>query len=718
MLLILAVICVPLPQAVAVGGIHRAQGIQRSPAYKVALGTQTIWGSGLYYHQEMLDWASKAGFDAIFYADDYNFLTNEGILNPGFENYTSSGTLTNWVNGTRGRENETLGLTSVNRTLSHTGSASLQLILESTGKHWADRYIRSGFPKSNSTRRHLFGNETFTANYYVANLMANGLPLNGTTIPSSRIKFPYSSEAWVYFEITLISTPSTLSPHSVPLRIFLVYDYKYPINRWSPREQNTTSTYYLYLSQPNSMGWTNLSVDLTKLARTLWNQTIVDYWYVETVEIGVRSITGAYVNVLFDDVSVTTPSFPYMMHYLRNQLIPNISRGKVTAYIGYRYERYNFPFALSVLGGNALAPLPDYNLTSSSDWVNLWHDVGSEGSLLVIDSPIQFGMYDRMRSRRGMGLPVADLSGPSQLQLWDWILSRGGLVMIAASNKTAAESDFDNPNLWTNRVWAQNNTESSLLEAIYLGRNYLARNSFNGEFQFDSYGFETGRPTIYIPEEGNSTVHVKVTNLPGGTVRFIANGIEIAHRQLPQTGQLDATFTFDMPKEMSYVRVEVTDDTGSTAIISNPIFFAKKPMPPNSYVYIEDPAVHLQSWSWVNYLQHKELSLDLTQVAQEFPISHYPLYINLGNGGYQIALSNSSMVGTDFYSGSLDAYVLPSQLFPGRVQLTFNPPISKVLVQVVFDLAPLYAVVLLPFAFASAYHFTLDWARRMRKRTQ
>jgi hypothetical protein len=699
------------------------------PTYKVALGTETAWGEGGYYHSEMADAASQSGFNAVFFADKDTALENSGVQDAGFENVTASGSLVNWSNFTDA--NSQIGFTQANRTLAHNGFSSLEFALENNSTSLASRYVRDT-PLNASHRLHLFGDVEFQGYLYVANMTLGKetttwettyhrthRPAGYVTIHGGNIFPIWGSEAWVYLEVTLRSTYS--SPHNTNntnLRVFFVYDYRYDFNT-SPKDQNDTSTYYLYLPPPNDAGWYHFSANLTKLASELWNQTIVDYWWVDSVELGVRSALSAHVDALFDDVSVTTDDFRSLMQYLRNVVTPDISTDKMKAYPAYLHTRTIYPVTFTVLGGNATVPLGNDSLAAPADWQKLWHEISGTGSLLLINSPVEYGMYDRMKEYNGMGLPVVDLS--DDLPLWDYILSRGGEVMIASGKMFLNESDFANPNIWTTRVWADNSSENTLLEAMYLGHSYLARNWFNGTFQLDSLGFLPGRLPIYVANQTGVLLHVRIGGISGGAVRFTRNATEIAVQQIPSSGDLERTFAFGVPDNLaaSYFRVVVTNSTGSIVVISNPIFFARRQMLPGSYIYVSNPAVQIRGWTWTDFLDQRRLSLNVTRDEQEFPVSTYEaLYLRLpaNEPRYSVKIGNVTIPANDFYDGKSGLYIVPLTGISRSlmIELSLDRSVLETLIDIGRSTALLYVLAMSPILISAAY-FALDERRKRRR---
>lgn len=690
-------------------------------AYKVALDVATLWGSGNYYHSEMLSSASKYGFDAVFFTDNRYFLDNGGVADPGFENVTSSGGLGNWDNTSLGNQGS-IGITRVNRTLTHSGSSSIELALEKQDE-WASRSVFQSWG-SQSHCPHLFGNVLLKASVYIANSRLPALKCE---------KCLASGEAWVYFQITL----STQGPHSGPLKqIYFIYEYRH---RGTPRtNQNSTSSYYLYLTPPSN-GWNDFSTNLTSLVKELWNQTIVDYWWIQSIKVGVGAGHGAYVDALFDDVSVTpTDDFASTIQYLQDSIIPSISTDTIKSYSGYSLSQSTYPSTVSILGGNTFqSPFMGTGVSSSdtidlngtNDWNRFSREVGDAGGLLLVDSPIDARTQDVMRSSyKGLNLAVVDLSG-DQL-LWDQILSGGGTVMIAASSFYHGQAAFANreqfadPDIWTTRVWAAFNSEDALLEAIYLGHSYVARNGFNGQFELDSLGFEPGRLPIYLPQGTQAAIHLKISGIPGGTVHLISQGREIINATLepsPSTGEFEQTYRFGFDGA-AYFRAVVTNKTGSPVIVSNPIFFVHKPMLSGSYIYISDPAASVQSWNFTELFTRREVSIGLTAGEPSFPVSRNgsAMYIRLPmrESRYQIKIANLTRPADSFYDNELGDYVVPlGGDLPIAIVLRLDKSLLQALVETGQGVMLLLGFVLVPFVVASVFLAVRAFAKRRGTRT-
>ena len=718
LLSLLVVASIPIQLGFAVGPSVNAGLVSPNVhAYKVALDVATLWGSGNYYHSEMLDSASKYGFDAVFFTDNRYFLEDGGVADPGFENVTSSGGLRNWDNTTLGNQGP-IGITRVNRTLTRSGSSSIELALENDHDEWASRSVFQSWG-SQSHRLHLFGNVLLKASVYVAN---SRLP------PLKCERCVGSGEAWVYFQITL----STQGPHSGPFKeIYFIYEYRH--RGTPPTNQNSTSSYYLYLTSPSN-GWNDFSTNLTPLVKELWNQTIVDYWWIQSIKVGVGAGHGAYVDALFDDVSVTpTDDFASTIQYLQDSIIPSISTDTIKSYSGYSLSQSTYPFTVSILGGNTFqSPFIGTGVSSSdtidlhgtNDWNRFSREVGDAGSLLLVDSPIDASIRDILRSSyRGLNLPVVDLSR-DQL-LWDQILSGGGTVMIAASSFYQGQAAFANrqqfadPDIWTTRVWAASNSEDALLEAIYLGHSCVARNGFNGQFELDSLGFEPGRLPVYLPQGTEAEIHLKISGIPGGTVHLISQGREVANATLepsPSTGEFEETYKFGFD-DAAYFRAVVTNKTGLPVIISNPIFLVHKPMLSGSYIYISDPAASVQSWNFTELFTRREVSIGLTAGAPSFRVSRNgsAMYIRLPmrESGYRITIANLTRPADSFYDNELGDYVVPlGGDLPIAIVLRLDKSVLQALVETGQGVMPLLGFVLSPFVIASVFLAVRAFAKR------
>jgi hypothetical protein len=671
--------------------------------YKVALDTATLWGNGNNTHSEMLDSASKQGFDAIFFADDQHFLDNVGIEDPGFENVTASGGLADWANASFG--NPVVQMARVNRTITRSGSgSSLEFAL--SGNYTDESAVPVWGAQSH--RMHLFGDVQFRASVNVVNVTLARQSITwlgyGGEIRSKLINVTWS-EAWVYFLISLRLSPySNLAPNGGSLNVYLVYDYRYPA-RTKPIGENSTSTYYLTLTRPRE-GWNDFSLNLTHLAKELWNQTVVDYGWVESVAVGVRSMGNSYVDALFDDVSITpVHGLASMIQYERDSIIPSFSGDAVKAYSGYSLSQPRLD--VSILGGSAQAE----NLQGVANWNPFSLEIRDAGSLLVLDSPISREMV-RNSSKEMQNLSVADLI--DNQPLWDELLTQGRTVMIAASDVPygqpvfAGREDFANQSAWVNDVCAETNSEQSLLEAIYLGRSYVARNGFNGRFEFDSLGFEGGRVPFYVGNNTDAVLHLTISGVEGGTVHLITSqGKEIASEQLP-IEEFDEILKLPFGGNSTYFRTVVTNSTGSLILLSNPIFYIREPMPQGSYVYISDPIASVQSWNMTDIFTHREILVKLVAGEPVFPVSTEASTIYLRpptrESRYMITIADVTRPAEDFYDNELGGYVVPlgSEL-PTTITLSLDRSLLEALVYTGEQVVPLLALVALPFGIASAY---------------
>jgi hypothetical protein len=357
-------------------------------------------------------------------------------------------------------------------------------------------------------------------------------------------------------------------------------------------------------------------------------------------------------------------------------------------------------------------------------------------------------MADMMETRR-TNLSVADLSFPDNgitRTGWDRVLSAGGMVMIAASKADHgrgpffAPENFSDADIWTTHVWADINSEHSLLEAIYLGRSYVARNGFTGQFMFDSLGFPCGRLLVFVPYENEAILHVKISGVPGGTVHIISQGNEVANAtESPSARQLEENFNLTFTGESTYFRAVVTNRTGSPIIMSNPIFYMHKPMLAGSYMYISDPAVSIQSWSFIDsfasphnltdffthrqdlteLLTRRELSMKLAAVEQMFPVSRNgsAVYVQLPTreSRYRITIANVTRPLDDFYNSELGEYVVPlNEGLPDVIVLHLDRSLLQTLSEAGQGILFLLSFVMIPIVAAGAYFSAGAWLKRRR----
>jgi hypothetical protein len=446
---------------------------------------------------------------------------------------------------------------------------------------------------------------------------------------------------------------------------------------------------------------------LTHLAKELWNQTVVDYGWVESVAVGVRSTGNAYVDALFDDVSITpVDDFASMIRYARNSIIPSLSSDAVKAYSGYSLSQRSLD--VSILGGSAQAE----DLHGVTNWNPFSLEIRDNASLLVLDSPVSRGMV-RNSTKEMQNLSVADLSADQPL--WDELLTQGRAVMIAASHVPygqpafAEQEYFANQSAWVNDVCAEANSEQSILEAIYLGHSYAARNSFNGKFEFDSLGFEGGRVPFYVGNNTDAVLHLKISGVEGGTVHLITNhGKEIATQQLPMLGEFDEILKFPFTGDSTYFRAVITNSTGSLIVVSNPIFYIREPMPQGTYVYISDPIANIQSWNMTDIFTHRQISIRLVAGEPMFPVSRNGSAIFLRpptrEPRYQITIADVTRPADDFYDNELGAYMVPLGFeLPIAITISLDRSLLEALVYTGEQVVPLLGLVVLPFGIASAY---------------
>jgi hypothetical protein len=320
-------------------------------------------------------------------------------------------------------------------------------------------------------------------------------------------------------------------------------------------------------------------------------------------------------------------------------------------------------------------------------------------------------------------LSVADLIADEPL--WDWLLTQGRTVMIAASHVSygqatfSGQEDFANQSAWVNRVCAEANSEQSLLEAIYLGHSYVARNSFNGTFEFDSLGFEGGKLPFYVGNNTDAVVHLKISGVERGTVHLITDhGKEIASEQLPMLGEFDEILKFPFGNS-TYFRAVVTNSTGSLVALSNPMFYIREPMPQGLYIYISDPIASVQSWNMTDIFTHREILIRLVAGEAMFAVSGNGNMIYLRTPAresrYRITIADATRPADDFYDNEFSGYAVPlgSEL-PIAITFSLDRSLFEALAVTAEQGGLLLALVALPFGIASAYLYLGALVRRRK----
>ncbi len=709
---------------------------------KINMGARTLWSDGGFTHDEMSAFARKTGYDSLFFADDPSlFGSFEGLADPGFEDVNSTGQLTKWQVGTLGFNNsvalaEAYHIGSPNATSyylakvkSGTHSLHLEIMNNSPAFGKASAFARAAFPEGYVFERSQIVPEhplllldlMFSMSAFVDDL---GLATSSFGPDVEYGGGPARQEfSWFYLQFNF--TVGHYGPHvGDTLRVTLVYtDHRVDQKFLETHDfLNRTRSKVVLLGIPPLKQWFELSANVTDLARTLWNQTISEYWRLSGLEIGVRSRHEALASVYVDDVELKPSREPlYALDYFNSVIRRRVSTSNFTVYAGYSIES---PLELTayVYGTNFIDPSQSYNLTDPTVWRQLETEVSSRGGVLAL-GPTDSAYRDYIVANNAFNVKVLDGSTWSGVTALDILTGRGQPLLFTATRTIRSPRYFGTNQTWNIMAFAENKSEVAILNAIESGNTYLAIGNFKGTFTVTSPPFRMGASPVYVPIGENASLYVSLTGFsPGNLTIYSGNGYD--RRVEDFNGNVSRSLS--VPVRRTSTHVFLTAVTGNwpisdrLAIVSNPLTFIQVPLIPYGALFIDNDDWALTRSEWTTLLNQQSLDLTLDGPA----ISNATLY--LFSPDYRPDAKSSDMVARwirvgnklidprSVYDTATSTFAIPLQSNGNQIAITFNfdIPMTTYVMGVISGVAVLYVIVIIPFVLAVFY----TALRRLKKK--
>lgn len=716
---------------VALGGPTESHTIAEDlKLLKVHMATRTIWSDGWATHEEMATAARQAGYDAVFFADNALQFGSLNIADPGFEDVNASGMLEKWVAGTSGNFNNLaiagpLSLPSrqllsssnfteraayyFNKPRIRSGTHSLHLSIQSNGTETGYAFVKQQLPQGyffNQTSisyPFLFGNITFTAYVYLDSL---GYAYTYSTRSISKYT-GIEDNGWLFFRFNF--TGPTHGPTSGrKLRLTVVYS-DLPVNDYlrSIRKQlNETDSKVLYRDAPPPGQWVRVDINLSSLASTLWNQTIVDDWRLHDLEIGTRSRNGGLVAAFADDVSINVNSPVSPLEYL-NEIASKLSTGDFRVYGGYALEAPLQP-TLYVYGPSTFGTIRNYNLTNPEFWQTFSNEISSQGGIVVLGRS-SFALRDFLAANDALGARFIDVTSSTGIVAAGTALSSGNSPAFAASTKAVSPEDYNSSSTWSVRVFAVNNTEIDIIRAISLGRAYMAVSNYTGNFAESSYGFPLGINTIYIATGDNASLRVYFTGLTPGQVR-VYDGRRLV-TIAAHSGNASLVENLLMREPVAHFFTALTGNGDTLAVVGNPLNFIQTSMIPGDALGIDNPDWALTMSNWNSSVTKQRLQLSVQGPAGTeahlylFSPQYRPDATNSSQAAHYVRIGNSDFDPRTVYDYANSTFVLSLKSDGQPIRIVFDFDISQeaIMLATLQSVGTLLALVAFPFATAFLY---------------
>lgn len=625
-----------LPKDQALGSSSRNALASSQPEnlklLKVNMGARSVWSDGGYYIDEMVNGARSSGYDAVFFADNaLQFGALGNLADPSFEDVNSTGHLAKWYTNVTGSKNEYSNagpLTAIRpiqatnitqevdyyRTLYRirSGTHSLHLAIQSianSSKYAGYAFVRDVFPDGYSfnqtslapSRPLLLNDITFSANVLMNSLGYTGL---GAKDPLS-----FDDNGWFYVRFYFIVGAHRGPRSGMRLTVTIIYsDLKVDdFLRRIRSSLNQTDSKVVYRDKPPMNTWLSLHFNVTDLARTLFNDTVVENWRLGNFEIGTRSKNAGLVDVYVDDVSLEGSSSTNPLEYFKSSIQSRASNGDLGVYPGYSLD-VTGQASLYAYGTTYLDLSRKVNLTDPTFWKTMTEEISSSGGIVVLGPVTSTAWRDYLVAVQAFGVPVIDGTTFIGLDTGRAVLNSGQPVAFAATRVTLLPSTYNSTGAWSVRVFAENNSEGAILDAIERGRAYLAIPNYTGTFETSAYGFPMGGNPVYIPTGENASLKISFSNLGPGFVR-VYEGSRLALRQGHKgTETMIANLRMkSAPVSSLFVAVTTTND--SLALVGNPLKFVQTSMIPGGALFIDSEAWSVQSAQWTASKMEQRMQL-------------------------------------------------------------------------------------------------------------
>ena len=696
---------------------------------KVNMGARSVWSDGGYYIDEMVNGARSSGYDAVFFADNaLQFGTCGELADPGFEDLNSTGYFSKWYTNVAGPMNVaglagpfTLANPPNYYSLQgiHSGTHSLHLTIQSKANSSTNAgyaFARDEFPDGYSFNQTSIGPShplllndiTFSAWVRIDTLGYVGAGL------TKRDPLSYTDNGWFYLKFYFVIDAHGFPRTGVKLTATIIFS-DHTVDDWLRSIRSSlNSTQYghkvVYEDAPPLQRWLNLNVNVTDLARTLFNETVAENWRLANFEIGVRSVNSALVDVFVDDVSIGCKSLS-PLDYFNSSMQSRLSTANLAVYAGYSLTvdlQTREPSLYAY--GAPLGPIQDLNLSDPTFWRTMTKQISSQGGMIVLGPVYSHAWRDYLTAVQAFDVPIIDGTTFSGIETAASVIGSGGPVAFTATRETTAPTAYNSTGAWSVRVLAENNSEAAILDAIARGRAFLAVPNYTGSFQTTPYGFPMGRNPTYVPSGGNASLTIAFSSLGPGLVR-VYQGTRLA---LIQAHTGTASMVASLPIASSQPEtffVSVTSTNDSLALLGNPLRFIQASMIPGGALFIDNDAWSVQSTQWTTsgFQQRMQLVLNgpagTTATAYLFspdfrPDAKSPLEV-----ARFITVDNSYIDPASVYDAANSTFQIPvrSAGMPIVIILNFDYQQQAYWYDIFQSVAGLYILAAIPLAVVALY---------------
>ena len=710
--------------------------------FKVHMDSRSLWSTGSTTQDKMASAAQNAGYQVVFFADDALFFTPTAFLpNGGFEETNASGAPLGWALGTLSPEGKNaLAISEVfhrptlppnatvwqNRTYQmenqfvRSGNSSLHLAVQNTSNSSMEggyAFAKSAFQRpslnqSTTLRPLLASGVVLSAYVYIDKLGVVGLPLTiGRYRPSIYAGFAFGDNGWFYVRFVLDSPK-----HPYGLEVTLVYeDHTVDQSFLKIRSSlNQTNEKVIFLGVPPLDQWLHVNANVTDLAVRLWNETITD-WRLKSVEVGTRSRNNLLTSAYVDDVSLSAPN---PLEYFKSAIEGKLSSKNFAVYPAYSI---NFPDqpSLLVYGTDYIPQNLPYTLMDPTVWQSIAATVATQNGTVVL-GPIDTADLGRYIAQNGgFGVSVMDGTSYHGLVTAGQVLDQGRHIFFGATADASSPTDYASNNTWAMHVFAENDSQAAILQAIALGRGYVAVSNFGGTFSAEGYGFPLATSPVYLPNGANASLTVSINGITAGRI-VLFDGPIVALRE-DSNGEASTYLTTPLSKPISHLFVAVMTGNNSISLVTNPTTFIQTSLLPGGALLMDNDRWIVQSSQWTTTLtEQQRLNLTVTgPTGSDATLYLYsPEYRPDAESQEQIArfitVDNTTLDPMSSYDVSKLAFVLHlhSNGKPIGIVFNFDVPLNFYIDSLLRATFLLSLAVLAPFVVASGYLVL----RRLRKR--
>jgi hypothetical protein len=694
---------------------------------KVNMGARSMWSDGGYYVDEMVNGARSSGYDAVLFADNaLQFGTPGKLADPSFEDVNSTGYLTRWFTNVTGPMNSMSyagpsTLPSPQANLIQSGTHGLHLVISSSSTNYSTTaagyaFVRDVFPEGYSFNQTstdpshplLLNDITFSAQVWINSLGYVGAGL------TSADKYWYSDNGWFYLKFYFV-TDAPGPRAGMKLTATIIYS-DHRVDDWlrsirSFWNSTQSGREVIYQDIPPLHQWLNLNVNVTDLARTLFNETIVENWRLGNFEIGTRSYNSALVDVYVDHVSINSKSSNPFEFFKSS--IQRLSTSNLAVYAGYSLTVNSTTGQPSLYAyGTSLGPplIQNINLADPTFWKNMTKEISSEGGIVVLGPVYSDAWRDYLVAMQDFDVPIIDGTTFLGLDSAGSALDGGEPVVFTATRETTSPTAYNSTHAWSVRVLAENNSEAAILDAIARGRAFLAIPNYTGNFPTSAYGFPMGRNPIYVPSGENASLTISFSSLGPGRVRVYQGAREVL--VLRHTGTERIVTSLPMGQGLaSTFFVAVTSTNDSLAIVGDPLKFAQASMIPGGALFIDNDAWSVQSTQWTASDPEQRMQLVVngpagtTATVYLFSPDFRPDAKSELKVARFITVNNATMDPASVYDAANSTFriLLRSAGAPIVIVLNFDVPQLTYLYEIFQSVVGLYILAVFPLAVVSVY---------------